>query len=42
MKLVAQTSQFRVYDDVLTDTDFRAVWNYVQLESYVSVHQDGV
>jgi hypothetical protein len=41
MKLVAQTSQFRVYDDVLPEKDFRAVWNHVQLESYVSVHQDG-
>lgn len=41
MKLVAQTSQFRVYDDVLSDKDFRAVWRHVQLESYVSVHQDG-
>jgi hypothetical protein len=41
MKLVAQTSQFRVYDDVLSEKDFRAVWNHVQLESYVTVHQDG-
>jgi hypothetical protein len=42
MKLVAQTSQFRVYDDVLPETDFRALWNHFQLESYVSVHQDGL
>ncbi len=41
MKLVAQTSQFHVYDDVLLEKDFRAVWNYVQLESYVPVHHDG-
>jgi hypothetical protein len=41
MKLVAQTAQFHVYDDVLTDKDFQAVWNYVQLESYVPVHHDG-
>ena len=26
MKLVAQTSQFRVYDDVLSERDFRALW----------------
>jgi hypothetical protein len=40
MKLVAQTSQFRVYDEVLSEKDFHAVWNYVQLESYVPVHHD--
>ena len=41
MKLVSQTKQFHVYDDVLPEKDFRAVWNYVQLESYVPVHHDG-
>lgn len=39
MKPVAQTSQFHVYDDVLSEKDFRTVWQYVQLESYVPVHQ---
>ena len=38
MKLVAETSQFHVYDDVLSEKDLRAVWQYVQLESYVPVH----
>jgi hypothetical protein len=38
VKLVAETSQFHVYDDVLSEKDFRAVWQYVQLESYVPVH----
>lgn len=38
MKLVAETPQFHVYDDVLSEKDFRAVWQYVQLESYVPVH----
>jgi hypothetical protein len=41
MKLVAQTKQFHVYDDVLAEKDFSAVWNYVQLESYVPVHHNG-
>ena len=40
MKLVAQTAQFHVYDDVLSEKDFRDVWNYVQLESYVPVHHE--
>jgi hypothetical protein len=40
MKLVARSAQFHVYDDVLSENDFRAVWNYVQLESYVPVHHD--
>jgi hypothetical protein len=40
VKLVQQTTQFHVYDDVLSEKDFRAVWNYVQLESYVPVHHD--
>ena len=39
MKLVAETSQFHVYDDVLGEKEFRAVWQYVQLESYVPVHE---
>ncbi|HMH53015.1 MAG TPA: hypothetical protein VK548_22445 [Candidatus Acidoferrum sp.] len=38
MKLVAENPQFHVYDDVLSEKDFRAVWQYVQLESYVPVH----
>jgi hypothetical protein len=38
MKLVAETPQFHVYDDVLSEKEFRAVWQYVQLESYVPVH----
>jgi hypothetical protein len=41
MNLVAETKQFHVYDDVLVEKDFRAVWNYVQLESYLPVHHDG-
>jgi 2OG-Fe(II) oxygenase superfamily len=40
VKVAAQTAQFHVYDDVLSEKDFRAVWNYVQLESYVPVHHD--
>jgi hypothetical protein len=40
MQLVERTSQFHVYDDVLSDEDFRALWNYVQLETYAPVHQD--
>ena len=40
MKLVARTTQFHVYDEVLSETDLRAVWNYVQLESYVPVHHE--
>jgi hypothetical protein len=40
VKLVARTSQFHVYDDVLTEKTFEAVWKYVQLESYVPVHHD--
>ena len=38
MKLVARTPQFHVYDDVLSTKDLRTVWEYLQLESYVSVH----
>jgi 2OG-Fe(II) oxygenase superfamily len=38
VKVVAETGQFHVYDDVLSDKDFRALWQYVQLESYVPVH----
>ena len=30
MKLVAQTPQFHVYDDVLSTKDLRTVWDYVQ------------
>src|ERR1700752_4529111 len=40
MKLVARTTQFHVYDEVLNETDLRTVWNYVQLESYVPVHHE--
>jgi hypothetical protein len=40
MKLIERNPQFHVYDDVLSVEDFRAVWHYIQLESYVPVHHD--
>lgn len=40
MRTLVQHARFHVYDDVLPESDFAAVWNFVQLESYVPVHQD--
>lgn len=40
MKALAQCPQFHVYDDVLADEDFRDLWTFVRLETFVPVHQD--
>ena len=38
VKLTARTPQFHVYDEVLSTKDLRTVWEFMQIESYVSVH----
>jgi len=40
MNPVFQCPQFHIYDDVLSSDDFRAVWTFVQLETFVPVHKD--
>ncbi len=38
MRAVTKTEQFQVYDDVFAPDQFQALWRYVQLETYSSVH----
>lgn len=40
MNAVLQCPQFHVYDDVLSEERLRPVWTFVQLETFVRVHQE--
>jgi hypothetical protein len=40
MRATFRCPQFHVYDDVLADEDFAAAWTFVQLETFVPVHED--
>jgi hypothetical protein len=41
MRLSVHDAQLRIYDDVLSPQDFAAVWSFMQLERYRSVHSKG-
>jgi hypothetical protein len=40
MKPVFRSSQFHVYDEVLGNETFSALWSFIQAETFVPVHRD--